>query len=122
MIDLNALANSTLELIRQHGPWLGEKVGAVVAAQAAKDVWEQVKKKLLSPGGQEAVHKVESEPAKDRNWDTLKNHLLDALEQDAAFREQLSGVLSSAPVQQTATGDRNKQAVITDSPGARIKM
>ena len=79
--------------------------------------WELIKGKLLTPGGQEAVEKAASEPGKDRNWDTLKNYLLDALEQDAAFREQLERLLGTV-VNQTAIGRGIKQPTIINSPGS----
>jgi len=83
--------------------------------------WELLKGNLLTSGGQEAVEKAASEPGKDRNWDTLTNYLLDALEQGAAFREQLERLLGTV-VNQTAVGRGIKQSTIINSPGASIKM
>jgi putative protein kinase ArgK-like GTPase of G3E family len=122
MTDLASLANTAIELFRQHAPWVAEKLGAAAASHAVKEIWEQLKKKLSSPGGQEAIQKVESEPNKDRNWDTMKNHLLDLLEQDSAFREQLAALVKNSAVQQTATGTDITQAANVNSPGASIKI
>ena len=111
-----------MEIFRQHSPWLAEKLGAAVASQGVKEAWEQVKKKLSSPAAQEAVEKAVSQPEKDRNWDMLKNYLLDALEHDATLREQLAGLVKSPPVRQEIRGDVNKQAVILGSSGSSIKQ
>ncbi len=121
MTDLTPLADSAIDLFRRHSPWLVEKLAAAAVSQTVKEAWDWIKKKLTSPGGQEAVHNVESQPEKDRNWDTLKNHLLDALEQDAVFRERLSSLMAPQTLRQSIKGDRNKQAAIIASPGASIK-
>lgn len=120
MIDLNTLAGAALELWRQHGPWLGEKLAGAAVGLAAKETWELLRTKLITPGGQEAVQKVEAQPEIDRHWDTLKNHLLDSLEQDAAFREKLTGLVPESSIQQFIQGSGNKQAGILNSPGSTI--
>jgi hypothetical protein len=119
--DLTSLANSAITSFRQHPPWL-DKIGAAAATEAVKLAWDQLKTKLFSPGAKEAIQKVESQPDKDRNWDTLKNHLLDALEQDTAFREQLAGFVKSQPIDQSIAGDGNKQAAVVGSPGSIISQ
>ena len=48
--------------------------------------------------------------------------LLDALEEDSAFREQLSRLLPDNSIRQSIVGDHNKQAAIINSPGARQKL
>ena len=120
MTDLNSLAISALDLFRDHSPWLAEKLGAAVVSQTVKEAWDRLKTKLASHGGQEAVSKVESAPEKDRNWDMLRNHLLDVLEEDSAFRDRLQSVVSTQPVQQNIQGSGNKQAAIIGSPGGTI--
>jgi hypothetical protein len=122
MIDYPSLANNAIDILRQHAPWLAGRAGAAVLTQAVKELWELVKSKLSSPGGEELIQKVESDPAKDRNWDTLKNHLLDAFEADPSFRQKVAGLVAQAPLQQIATGSGNKQANIVGSPGARIEI
>lgn len=122
MIDLNLLAAGAVEIFRHHSPWLAEKLAAGAVSQAVKEAWDQVKRILTSPGGQETIQRVEAQPDKDRNWDTLKNHLMDALEQDPALRDQLAGLVASQPVHQRIHGDGNKQAAILGSPGASIKL
>lgn len=122
MIDPTALATGAIEIFRHHAPWLAEKLGAAAATQAVKEAWEQVKKRLSSPGGQETIGKVESEPETDRNWEMLRLQLAEAMEKDTAFREQLAGLVESQPVRQEIHGDYGKQAAITGSPGASIKM
>jgi hypothetical protein len=52
----------------------------------------------------------------------MKNHLLDLLEQDSAFREQLAALVKNSAVQQTATGTDITQAANVNSPGASIKI
>jgi hypothetical protein len=52
----------------------------------------------------------------------LKLHLAEAMEKDAAFWEQLAGLVESQSVRQEIHGDINKQAAIVDSPGASIKV
>jgi hypothetical protein len=121
MNDLANFADTVITLFRQHTPWLLDKAGAALVAIPIREAWELIKGKLLTPGGQEAIEKATSEPGKDRNWDTLKNYLLDALEQDAAFRERLERLQGTA-VNQTAIGRGIKQSAIINSPGASIKM
>jgi hypothetical protein len=122
MTDLHVLAGSAIELFRQHAPWLGDKLAAAGVAQPVREAWGLVKKRLFSAGGREAIRKVEEQPEKERNWDTLKNQLLDALEEDAGFREKFAGLAGGGALRQSITGDGNKQLGIVRSPGASVKM
>ena len=124
MIDVVAVADHLIQLFRQSLPWLAQTAKTAVATQAIREAWEQVKGKLFSPGGKEAVQKVEAQPDKDRNWDALKIQLLDALEEDEKFREEMSRLVEKAApkggIQQTVTGNENDQAAIQNSQGATI--
>ena len=122
MMDLHTLANGAIELFRHHSPWLAGTLAKAAVTQSVREAWEQVKKKLSSPGGAEAVTNVEGQPEKQRNWVLLAHHLQDAIEQVDAFRESLERLIDVAGVRQSITGDRNKQAAITGSPGAKIQM
>ena len=65
MRDPGRVAAGAIEIFRHHAPWLAEKLGAAALTQAVKEAWEQVKQRLSSSGGQEAIGKVESEPETD---------------------------------------------------------
>ena|ERR1017187_983795 len=122
MTDLHVLAGNAIELFRQHAPWLGEKLAAAAVAQPVREAWELLKKRLFSAGGQDAIRKVEEQPEKERNWDTLKNQLLDALEEDAEFREKFARLAGGESVRQSITGDGNKQVGVVGSPGTTVMM
>ena len=90
---------------------------------ATTPIWEQVKAKFSSPGAKEALDKVQAQPDKDRNWEFLKLELLEALEIDEKFRDQMSRLVEQVgkiTAQQTAIGNDNEQAIVQNSQGAVI--
>ena len=124
MIDVTAVADQLVHLFREGLPWLGQTVKGAIATQAVREAWEQVKAKFFSPGAKEALDKVQAQPEKDRNWELVKLQLLEALETDEKFRDQMSRFVEQAgkvaTTQQTAIGNDNKQAVVQHSQGSVI--
>ncbi len=123
--DLSTMADSAIALIKQQTPWLAQAVAGATVTKGVEELWDAAKRKLSSPGGQEALEKAATEPEKGRNWETVRNHMLDALEQDAEFRARLARLLAAAPASpatQVAIGDRNRQGMIVGSPGSKIKL
>jgi hypothetical protein len=124
MLDVTAIADHLVHLFREGLPWLGQTIKGAIATQAVREAWEQVKAKFFSPGAKEALDKVQAQPEKDRNWDILKLQLLDALETDEKFRDQMSRFVEQAgqvtTTQQTAIGNDNKQALLQHSEGSVI--
>ena len=121
-MDLSVMVTSTVELLRQHSPWLTDKLGGAVATQAVKEIWDQIKTKL----GSTAVQKVETQPDDSAQWEIFKAKLLLALDEDDAFREQIATLVKpegdAGGISQTATGNENKQVGVKDSHDVRIQV
>jgi hypothetical protein len=126
MIDVTAIGDQLIHVFRESLPWVGQAVKGAVAGQVIREGWQLVKNKLFSGGGKEAVEKVEAQPEKARNWEILKLQLLEAMEEDEKFRADMAKLAGTpeaqTAIQQSAVGNRNKQAGIVGSPGASIKQ
>ena len=126
MIDVTALGDQLIHVFRESLPWLGQTAKNALAGQVIREGWQLVKDKLFSGGGKEAVEKVQAQPEKDRNWEMLKLQLLEAMDEDEKFRAEMAKLAGTpeaqTTIQQSAVGNRNKQAGIAGSPGASIKQ
>ncbi|MBV8895175.1 MAG: hypothetical protein JO051_01590 [Acidobacteriaceae bacterium] len=119
MTDLLSLAHDAVTAFQHHQPWLGDKLGGAVITQTIRELWEQTKAKL----GAAATAKVEAKPDDAVQWEVLKGRLLDALDQDEAFRSKVQQELSkSVALVQQAIGDNNKQISVAGSQDVKINV
>jgi hypothetical protein len=118
MIDLLSLAHEAVTAFQQHQPWLADKFGGAVATQTIRELWEKTKAKL----GAAATAKVETKPDDPVQWEVLKGKLLDALDQDEAFRSEARELTKQAVIGQRAEGDGNKQVAVAGSKDVKITV
>ncbi len=118
MTDLLSLAHEVLTAFQHNQPWLADKVGAAVATQTIRELWEQTKAKL----GAAATAKVEAKPDDPVQWEVLKGKLLDALDQDETFRSRVQELTKPAVTVQQAVGIGHKQVSVAGSQDVKITM
>jgi hypothetical protein len=116
--DLLSLAHDAVTAFQHHQPWLAEKLGGAVVTQTIRELWEQTKTKL----GAAATAKVEAKADDSVQWEVLEGKLLEALDQDEAFRSKVQELNRSAATVQQAVGDGNKQVSVAGSRDVKISL
>jgi hypothetical protein len=116
--DLLSLAHDAISAFQHHQPWLAEKLGGAVVTQTIRELWEQTKAKL----GPAAMAKVEAKPNDAVQWELLKGKLLEALDQDEAFRSTVQELTKSTATVQQAIGIGHKQVSVTGSKDVKINL
>jgi hypothetical protein len=96
--DLLSLAHDAISAFQHHQPWLAEKIGAA------------------------AMAKVEAKPNDAVQWELLKGKLLEALDQDEAFRSTVQELTKSTATVQQAIGIGHKQVSVTGSKDVKINL
>lgn len=130
MIDpasLTALAGmavaAVLPLLEKAAAKGFEKLGEVTAGT----LFEKLKKKLTGASAQEALDKLAKEPARASAQQAVQAQVLQALEDDPKFVDELKGWIAEAnagSTTQTATttGDSNVTVQIAESSGNAVHV
>ena len=96
-MDPATLAAGALTVVAPYLAEFGSDLAKDAAKGSAKLVWDWIKAKLTSPGGQEAVAGLERSPASAAKRNLLTATLIDALEQDPGAVAELQKLLPAIP-------------------------
>lgn len=122
-MDLSFIHHA-IQMLQQHEPWVGDKLGGALVTQSLKELWDQVKTKL----GSAATEKIETQPDDMGRWEVFKAKLLVALDEDPAFRQKVCDLTekskeeAEAAISQTASGTDIRQVAVHRSQGVNISI
>ncbi|SRR5258708_164768 len=122
MVDLSWIS-ALIIAFQQHHPWLTDKVGAAMAAQPVRELWELIKAKL----GPATVEKIESSADDPAQWELFKARLMVALDEDPVFQEKIRGLAGRtrqepATITQKVSGNDIQQVAVGNSKKVNISV